>query len=140
MVGRRQAGELINSSRCPSLELTPRPSTTDREIYPGTARSSDTDDAMVARLVHGLQSHAPPAVSTFRGDREAKHRASGVRTKDLNQPSNEEVEVPGGTEKYQVDAAAPAPSHSGDWGISSIAQQANTGGCFRFVAESPSID
>lgn len=147
--GVEQADELINSSRCPSLELTPRPSATNPASHPGSGGSSDTGDA-IARLVQGLQSDAPPATSAFRDEQEGGRLAGGVSTKTLRHSSSgdDEVEVPPGAEKFQGPApapaaapAAPAPSHSRDWEAEAIIpQEANGGRKLRFDAESPEID
>ena len=142
--GGEQADELLNSSRCPSLELTPRPPTTHRGTHPGSGGSSDTDGA-IARLVQGLQSGSPTATSTFRGEGERGRLAGGVSAKALTHSStgDDEVKVPPGAEKFQGPAApaAPAPSHSRDWELEArIPKQGGTGGSFRIDDESPEID
>lgn len=142
--GDEQADELLNSSRCPSLELTPRPPTVNPETHPGSGGSSDTDGA-IARLVEGLQSDAPPATSTFRGEGERGRLVGGVSAKALSHSSSggdDGVEVPLGAEKFQGPAApvAPAPSHSRDWELEAIPKQGDTGGSFRIDDASPEID
>lgn len=63
----------------------------------------------------------------------------GVSTKDLKNSSDDEVEVPPGSGKFHGPApAAPAPSHSRDWGHTP--QRANAPGNFSFDVESPEID